>query len=173
MSITGISSVLSGLQASRSSSSVIKKDFEDLGNALQSGDVSKAKEVFAKLQKDLPSQGSGGGNPLASDLEKLGKALTSGDLETARDIFSNIEARMSQGPGAGESGNKAQGRADAYIPSGSGDTGSAVYDVRDTNHDGVVSAIEEYEYALTHADEADKTSQDSTGVVGNTLDIKA
>jgi hypothetical protein len=71
----------------------MKQNFDDLGSALKSGNISDAKAAFAKLQQNAPSQGS-----RPSEIESLSKALDSGDLKGAQSAYSKIQEKMSQGP---------------------------------------------------------------------------
>ncbi len=155
----------------------VKQDFENLGSALDSGNLTDAKKAFAQLQKDAPSQG-GKNSPLSDTIESLGKALDSGDLKSAQDAYAKIKKAMSQKPPAGGPGGN-RGASGASGPGG-GSPSNKTYDVKDTNKDGTVSAQEEYDYELTHPQEAKKgqaTSQatDSTanGAVGETINIQA
>jgi hypothetical protein len=71
----------------------MKQNFDDLGSALKSGNISDAKAAIAKLQQDAPSQGS-----QPSEIESLSKALDSGDLKGAQAAYSSIQDKISQGP---------------------------------------------------------------------------
>jgi len=79
--------------SSNNSMAQMKQNFDDLGSALKSGNISDAKAAFTKLQKNAPSQGS-----QPSEIESLSKALDSGDLEYAQTAYSSIQDKMSQGP---------------------------------------------------------------------------
>jgi hypothetical protein len=104
-------------------------DFSALGQALQSGDVTKAQQAYAKLQQDMQavqghhhhhhhnasasiqstapttsslSAGSivgRGQNQFATDFSALGQALQSGDLSQAQAAFAKLQQDM--GPVAG------------------------------------------------------------------------
>jgi hypothetical protein len=176
MSISAISSSVSSLQASQTDSFArVKQDFDSLGSALKSGDLSKAKEAFAQLQKDVSSQSGKSNNPLSSDMESLGNALESGDLKAAQTAYENIQAKVSQVLPAGGGGGTSR-------PSGSGNTSqssSQTYDKRDTNKDGVVTVVEQLEYDLKHPSEANgsqqvkESSNDSDIDVGRNLNTLA
>jgi hypothetical protein len=181
MSVSGISSKLYSFQENQSNSLTrIRNDFDRLGSALQSGDLSDAKQALAQLQQDISCQGVAGSNPLSSDLESLGTALDSGDIEAAQKTYESIKAKLTQGPeeqAAG--GTSASGREDTVTLSGDAATsqsGSTVFDARDTNQDGFVSFQEEIEYSLKHPGETDMTQQSSEssgGGIGSFLNIKA
>jgi hypothetical protein len=176
MPISTISSSVSSLQASQTDFFArLKQDFDSLGSALKSSDLSKAKEAFAQLQKDVPSQSGKSNTPLSSDMKSLGNALESGDLKAAQMAYENIQAKVSQGPPAGRGGGTSR-------PSGSGNasqSSSQTYDKRDTNKDGVVSALEQLEYDLKHPLEANgskqvkESSKDSDIDVGRNLNTLA
>lgn len=182
MSVSGISSSLYTLQGNQSNClAQIRKDFESLGSALQSGDLSDAKKAFARLQQGIASQGGNSGNPMSSDLETLGTALDSGDIEAAQEAYNSILAKLSQGPQGSAEGKRAAAPGDAVTLSGdnaAAKSSSTVYDVRDSNQDGFVSFQEEVEYAFKHPGETVNSRQtskasDNSGGVGNILNIKA
>jgi hypothetical protein len=188
MSISSISSSVNSFQTNQANVfAQVKKDFDNLGSALESGNLSDAKKAFAQLQKDAPSQSGKDNNPMSSAIESLGKALDSGDIQGAQEIYKKIQGMMSQGPPAGG----AEG-AKGPPAGGSGDTkssgsninvisqsNSTVYDKRDTNKDGTVSAQEAIEYALKHPAVADngqqilKSSNSKDNMVGNNLNAMA
>ncbi|WP_254509049.1 hypothetical protein [Anatilimnocola floriformis] len=147
----------------------VKKDFEALGSALESGDLEQAQEAFAQLQKDAPAP-NGKNNPLSDKIESLGQALDSGDLESAQDAYEDIEKTIAQGPprrGAGgpppgEAGGPGRGGG------GGGSKSDGDYDKRDTNKDGTVSAQEALLYEITHAAKQDDTSKATATVTTKT-----
>ena len=147
----------------------LKQDFEALGSALDSGNLTDAKKAFAQLQKDAPSQG-GKKNPLSDTIDSLGKALDSGDLKGAQDAYGKIKEAMSQKPPTGGQGGGADG----------GSSSNTTYAVKDTNKDGTVSSMEEFVYDLAHSQQAKKgqstqatSNSTANGVAGETIDIQA
>ena len=159
----------------------VKQDFEALGSALDSGNLTDAKKAFAQLQKDAPSQG-GGKNPLSDTIDSLGKALDSGDLKGAQDAYGKIKEAMSQKPPTGGQAGGAGGARGASGASGAGGGSSSnkTYDVKDTNKDGTVSAMEEFVYDLAHSQQAKKgqstqatSNSTANGVAGETINIQA
>lgn len=153
----------------RESFAKARQSFQKLGSALESGNLTDAKEAFANLQKDAPAPpASQGNNPISSKIEVLSKALNSGDLKGAQDAYADIRKTMSQRPPAG--GRPAGGAGPP--PSGGGPPGGAgkpsgassssntnkVYDKKDTNQDGTVSAKEELTYSLLHPKDAKQDS---------------
>ena len=105
MSIAGIlSSTLfnSNSQAISSSQQQFRQEFQQLGQALQSGNLSAAQADFATLQQNSPSAtataSAASNSPIAQAFSQLGKDLQSGNLSAAQQDFSNIQqGTQSQG----------------------------------------------------------------------------
>ncbi len=97
MSIDAISSgtnaySTTGLQPSRFKQ--VRQDFNDLANALQSGDLTGAQQAFTALQKDSPMIAqtlNNGNDPFSSALGNLATALKSGDLTGAQQAFAALQ----------------------------------------------------------------------------------
>jgi outer membrane protein assembly factor BamD (BamD/ComL family) len=79
------------------------QDFRSLQNALQSGDLSGAKQAFASLQSNAPNSTqapggavntSGQSSPFAKDFQTLQSALQSGDLSGAQNAFATLKQDM-------------------------------------------------------------------------------
>ena len=147
----------------------MKQSFENLGSALDSGNLSDAKDALAQLEKNAPAQGGQKNNPLSAKIETLNKAVDSGDLKAAQDAYADIKKTMSQGPrgGGGRAGGASGPPPGGAHPSGGGDKASGtasssdsntVYDKKDANKDGTVSWKEEQDYDLKHPDEAKKAA---------------
>ena len=179
MQISGVHSSSASVQSVAGSNPLakVKKDFEALGSALDSGNLDEAKKAFAQLQKDAPSQG-GKNNPLSDTIESLGKALDSGDLKSAQEAYGKIKKAMSQRPPAGGQGAGAGGANGASGPGG-GSSSNKTYDPKDTNKDGTVSVMEEIVYDLAHPQEAKKgqpapqaTQSTANGAAGGMIDIQ-
>jgi hypothetical protein len=178
MAISAISSSTSTYSSYQSSQAdplnKIKKDFEGLGDALSSGNLSDAQTAFAQLLKDSPTDSSGS-NPMSADINKLGQALDSGDMETAQEIYGQMEEKISQGPPSGGVSGAVGAQTASTSGSGSQST-SSIYDKKDANQDGIVTAAEEIAYNLEHLDEVLAAQQDSQGYgnsgnsVGNIVD---
>jgi outer membrane protein assembly factor BamD (BamD/ComL family) len=99
MSIAGIltSSLLNpSSQALASSQQSFQKEFQQLGQDLQSGNLSAAQADFATLQQNSPSSSAtvSTGNPIASAFSQLGKDLQSGNLTAAQQDFTNIQQEV-------------------------------------------------------------------------------
>ncbi|MGA7380683.1 MAG: hypothetical protein WBX03_07500 [Terriglobales bacterium] len=98
MSIAGIlSSSLfnSNSQAVTSSQQQFQKEFQQLGQALQSGNLSAAQADFATLQQNSPSASAtasaSNSNPIAQAFSQLGKDLQSGNISAAQQDFATIQ----------------------------------------------------------------------------------
>jgi outer membrane protein assembly factor BamD (BamD/ComL family) len=98
MSIAGIlSSSLfnSNSQSVTSPQQSFQKEFQQLGQALQSGNLSAAQADFATLQQNSPTSSAtssaSSGNPIAQAFSQLGKDLQSGNISAAQQDFSNIQ----------------------------------------------------------------------------------
>jgi len=95
MSVTGVSTTN---VANYSTESVqnerqqIQQDFEQLGEDLQSGNLTAAQADFATLQKLLPQNSSAtGNNPVAQAFSQLSQDLQSGNLSAAQQAYASIQ----------------------------------------------------------------------------------
>jgi chemotaxis protein histidine kinase CheA len=93
-------STVSGIGASDSSlinwqanMTQFQTNFENLGNALQSGDLTAAQQAFSTLLQGTSSSNNPQDN-IQSDFDALGKALDSGDMAAAKKAFSKLEQDM-------------------------------------------------------------------------------
>jgi outer membrane protein assembly factor BamD (BamD/ComL family) len=127
MSVAGIAStalfsILNGLQGSSqkngaaSNAQQFEAMFQEIGEDLQSGNLTQAQQDYATFSQDFPglasagtaaSSGSSGstgsgasGNPLASAFSALSQALQSGNLSAAQQDYSTIRQDFQQ-QGAG------------------------------------------------------------------------
>jgi hypothetical protein len=177
MQITSLSSSSFQPVGDTQASSKMKQSFDKLGSALESGDLSSAKDVLAQMKKNAPAQG-GGDNPMSKKMDALSKAVESGDVKGAQQAYADIKKTMAQTPGGGGAMAGSQGaarggqRPGGTPPAGgqnpSGASGSSAssssasssktYDAEDTNKDGKVSAMEEIEYSLTHPEQSQESS---------------
>ena len=157
---------------SQSQMTQMKSLFDQLGKALDSGDLTAAKKAFSAIQQNAP-QGAPQGDqgPIAqmkSKFDQLGQALDSGDLTAAKKAYSAIQQSAPQGmpkgapPMGGGAPPSAGGTKSA---SGSKSSSSSTStDPRDLNGDGVVSAVESLIYSIRHPD---LTKKDSDGAKAN------
>ena len=75
-----------------------RQDFNQLSQALQSGDLAGAQQAFSDLQSLQSNNQSGtntnsnsSGNPISNDWAALGQALQSGDLTQAQSDFAQLQ----------------------------------------------------------------------------------
>ena len=180
MQITSLSSASFQPAGGAQATGRMKQSFEKLGSALESGDLSSAKDMLAQMKKNAPAQG-GGDNPMSQKMDALSKAVESGDVKAAQQAYADIKKTMAQGPGAGSAmagfrgaarGGQRPGGAPhggGQKPSGAGGSSSSsskTYDEKDTNQDGTVSPMEEIEYDLKHPEASQKNS--SSGLIDTT-----
>jgi len=73
----------------------IQQDFEQLGNDLQSGNLSAAQADFATLEQLMPQNNSAtaaqSNNPIAQAFNQLSQDLQSGNLTAAQQAYANIQ----------------------------------------------------------------------------------
>ena len=95
MSVTGVASTSNTYQTSSTNPyAQVKQDFQNLGKALQSGNLSDAQQAFATLQQDSPTSGQPQGNQssnASNPMQDLGNALQSGDLSGAQTAFAQMQ----------------------------------------------------------------------------------
>jgi soluble cytochrome b562 len=172
MSISAVSRSTSTFQPDQSKMEQMKKSFDGLGSALQSGNLEDAKKAFADLKKNAPSQGAGGNDPMSKDMDAVQKALDSGDVKGAQEAFAKIQDKMNQGPPQGApAGGKPQGNqqdtvslsseAKAAAQNGSSSSDSTSYDKMDANKDGTVTVQERLEYQTSQAKESDSSTSNA------------
>ena len=135
ISSVGSSSLLSQLYVSQSTQSnqsqfqQIQTDFNQLGQDLQSGNLTQAQQDFATLQQALPSGQTqqtqqNSASPVTQAFTALSQALQSGDLQGAQNAFTtlqqDIQQLQQQGSGSGQvhhhhhrGGNNSQGASSA------------------------------------------------------------
>src|ERR1700749_1153104 len=92
MSIAGISSAsLYQLGNTQVNFSKAKSEFHQLGQDLQSGNLSQAQADFATLQSDTPQNGQNSSSAIGQDFSSLGQALQAGNLTSAQQAFSKVQ----------------------------------------------------------------------------------
>jgi hypothetical protein len=158
------SSICSSYQASGANSfAKMQQDFQNLGDALEAGNLTDAKKAFAQLKTDAPAL-SKGNNALSTEIDRLGEALDSGDLQSAKEAYSQVKEALAQKASSGTrgaSGGKPSGGGAKPSGAGGSSQSSKTYDKKDTNQDGTVSAQEEMAYDLAHPTEATNAQQAS------------
>jgi thioredoxin-like negative regulator of GroEL len=65
--------------------------FEELAQALQSGNLAQAQQAFSVLTQNAPNSGQAKSGSLKDDFSALAQALQSGDLDGARTAFATIQ----------------------------------------------------------------------------------
>jgi outer membrane protein assembly factor BamD (BamD/ComL family) len=95
MSISGIlsSSLLNfNTQGIQDRMQQFRKDFQQLGQDLQTGNLSGAQADFAAMQKDGPQSSSAqSSNPIAQTIQQLSTDLQSGNLTGAQQDYTNLQ----------------------------------------------------------------------------------
>jgi ribosomal protein S20 len=139
----------------------MKSQFDQLGKALDSGDLTAAKKAFSAIQKNAP-QGAPQGDqgPMAqmkSTFDQLGQALDSGDLAAAKKAYSAIQQSAPKG---GPKGAPPSAEGTKSASGGDATRSSTSTDPKDLNGDGTVTETERLIYAITHPD---VTKKDSDG----------
>ena len=145
----------------------MKSQFDQLGKALDSGDLTAAKQAYSAIQQNAP-QGQADQGPMAqmkSKMDQLGQALDSGDLAAAKTAYSAIQQSAPNGGSKGataEGGGATSSTGATASASGSKSSSSSTStDPMDLNGDGTVSAAEKLIYAITHPDLTKKSSEGS------------
>lgn len=110
MSVAGISS--SNLASYENSIQQFQQEFQQLGQDLQSGNLSAAQTDFTTLQSLSPqsssassatsSSGSTSSNPIAQEFQELSQALQSGNLTGAQQDYSQLQQDFQSQSSSGE-----------------------------------------------------------------------
>lgn len=80
-----------------SQSSGIASSFNDLAQALGSGDLSAAQKAYTTIQQNAPDKNGNGNGPFSTDFSAIGQALSSGDLNSAQSAFAKMQQDMQAG----------------------------------------------------------------------------
>jgi len=101
MSVSGISSNLFGLNnpSVQNKAEQIQQEFQQLGEDLQTGNLSAAQSDFTTLQQLVPqsstttsaASSTQSSNPLAQAFNQLGQDLQAGNLSAAQQDYANIQ----------------------------------------------------------------------------------
>jgi outer membrane protein assembly factor BamD (BamD/ComL family) len=98
MSVSGISSsslFSSGSQNIQNTQQQFQQEFQQLGQDLQSGNLSAAQQDFATLQQVGPQASSTlstqSNNPMVQELNQLGQDLQSGNVSAAQKDYTNLK----------------------------------------------------------------------------------
>jgi len=131
MSIAGIlsSNALTSASTLQSSQKQSQTEFQQLAQALQTGNLSSAQQVFGALTQNAPSSTAILNTQLGQDFSALGSNLQTGNLTTAQKAYAAVQQDV-QNAGGGQvhhhhhhGGHVAPNPTTA--PSSSDDSGSA------------------------------------------------
>ena len=98
MSVAGISSSLFNYtpQSVQNNFQQFQKEFQQLGQDLQSGNLTQAQQDYATLSQNLPNTGSAAASPVLQALAQLGQDLNAGNLQAARQDYATAQQQASQ-----------------------------------------------------------------------------
>lgn len=69
----------------------IKTEFQQLGQDLQTGNLTQAQQDYATLSQDLPGKIQASASPASQAFAQLGKDLQAGNLQAARQDYLTVE----------------------------------------------------------------------------------
>ncbi len=98
MSVSGISassSLNQSVQGWQVRAQKIQSEFQQLGQDLQAGNLTKAQSDFSSLSQNFGASGQGN-SALAQAFGSLGSALQSGNLSAAQQAYSSIQQDVQQ-----------------------------------------------------------------------------
>ncbi len=99
VSLVELTAALDTSKSDSTSSADPESLLNNLSTALESGDISAAREALTALQNEVSSRNNGQGNdPFSEDLQSLASALESGNLSDAQDVFAGIQEKLSALP---------------------------------------------------------------------------
>jgi hypothetical protein len=96
MNISAIlpSSILNQIYNPQNTNQQQRTEFQQLTQALQSGNLITAQQAFSALTNGTTSSGTLQGARLSQDLKALGSALQSGNLTGARNAYSSVQQSL-------------------------------------------------------------------------------
>jgi hypothetical protein len=115
---TASGSSASGESASDSTATTVKNDFDAIGKALSSGDLTSAQQAFSNLQSlgqppappsDSSTNGNSSTDPISNDINNLSSALQSGDLKGAQAAFKQLQSDLSSSDSTDSTGQAGYG----------------------------------------------------------------
>lgn len=74
----------------------ITAEFQQLGQDLQTGNLTQAQQDFTTLSQSLPSASQTSSNPVLQALTQLGKDLQAGNLQAAQQDYTTVEQDAQQ-----------------------------------------------------------------------------
>lgn len=143
----------------------IQQDFQQLGQDLQSGNLSQAQQDYATLTAALPSNRQQNSNsPIAQAFAQLGQALQSGDLATAHQAFTTIQQDIQQGQAThGHHHHRGQGGRGSSSSSQSSTIGQALSALNSALQSNNITAAQQAFSSLTQAIESQFGTYQSNG----------
>ncbi len=94
-----------------------RQNFQQLSQAVQSGDLASAQQAYAALTQNLPSQGANAGNgQFQQAIQSIGSALQSGNISGAQNALQALQTQM-KGAHHGHHHHGQTQQADASQPS--------------------------------------------------------
>ncbi len=74
----------------------IKAEFQQLGQDLQSGNLTQAQQDYTTLSQNLPGASQASSNPVLQAFAQLGKDLHAGNLQAAQQDYTTVEQDAQQ-----------------------------------------------------------------------------
>ncbi|MGA9041819.1 MAG: hypothetical protein WB421_14905 [Terriglobales bacterium] len=104
MSIAGIlsSNALSGASTLQSSAKQKQTEFQQLAQALQTGNLSSAQQVFGALTQNAPSSTAILNTQLGQDFSSLGSDLQTGNLAAAQKAYAAVQQDVQNAGGGAQ-----------------------------------------------------------------------
>lgn len=144
------------------SSAAVRQAFDNLGTAINAGNLDDATKALAVIQKNAPPDGGRQPNPMGERMDALAKAVDSGSTTAAQSAYADLQRTMAQTPrraGGGQPSGATAPTTNAAAKTTTTTAGattntSLFYDKADANQDGVVSPAEQFAYDLKHPAEA-------------------
>jgi len=96
MQVNAISPGTAGVLPQDSVVTSIRRSFNQLGNALEEGDLTAAKKALEQFQSNAPSTAGRSASAVQAKVEALGQALDAGDVEAAQTAYADLKNTLSQ-----------------------------------------------------------------------------
>jgi hypothetical protein len=74
----------------------LKTEFQQLGQDLQSGNLTQAQQDYATLSQNVPSSGATAANPALQAFSQLGQDLQAGNLQAAQQDYATVQQDAQQ-----------------------------------------------------------------------------
>ena len=102
MSVGSISGTSSFQLPSQDTINKTKQSFDKLGTAIDSGNLSDAKEALNQLKNSAPQGSNDSNNPLSSKIDALSKAIDTGDTAGAKTSYADLKKTMQDSAPGGQ-----------------------------------------------------------------------